>query len=794
MAFPFFPALRIVVVMIIGIILPEFIAFKFEYLFVLFLGGLMLTLVGEIVLHASPRPVLSYWVILGYHVTLLGFSISYTLLSSQHKAQGMALHNLNSFHSIPLEVHAQILQVYTKASGDYRVLVETSLILLNNDTLTLNPVKISLNWADDTPRPTLNELLKATIRLKEWSILKNPYDFNYQTYLQGQGIYYTGYVDHIQQRKMPTTGYSLLSIRSDWVKSIEDLFDTTTVPIAKALIIGDKGSLSDDTKEDFKRSGLSHLMAVSGLHVVFVVSPLLLFIPFTYRHTVLRHLLFITIVIVLVIYCGITGNSASVLRAALMFGIYSLAKIYRRVHHGFNTLAFSALLLLLYDPDYLWDIGFQLSYLAVFAIILSNPLIQKLKPRLFHRPVVSQIWDIAGMSAMIQFALTPLLLLHFGSLSFTGLVLNIAAIPLTQGILSSSMLLLFLHAIDVPVQPLATLTDEAIKLLLYLAKVGGSWSISYWSVSEMHGSLLIVLFITFLLLLTWNHYTLRWKLVGLMFMLILMVQIQQVIKDRKGVLLHVLFLDVGQGDATLIWSDQRNAWLIDAGVLSQGYNSGEAIIWPILQRLGIQRLNKVILSHPHLDHTGGILSLLSLIPIDTLYEAKTATPSLFVLSYRSKARSVGTPIQQIEAGDRLFFDAYTRAYVLAPILPLPNADPNSASIILKLQVGATSFLFTGDADAESEQRVVDQYPELLPSTVLKAGHHGSKTSSSEVFIKRVNPKLVVVSLGWKNKYQHPHPEVIARIKKQVTSNIHYTSLEGALWLTTDGYSFIKQRY
>lgn len=794
MSFPIFPALRIVVVMMTGIILPELLEFKFEYVFVFFLGGLILTLLGEIRLLQLPHPRLTYWVILGYHLTLLGFSISHTLLSSQHKAMGIPLHNLNSFHSIPLEVHAHTLQVYTKASGEYRVLVETSLILLNNDTLTLNPVKISLNWADDTPKPHLNEHLKATIRLKEWTVLKNPYDFNYQTYLQRQGIFYSGNIDHIQQRTKPTSGYSLLSIRSAWVESIEELFDTSSRPIAKALIIGDKGSLSEDTKDDFKRSGLSHLMAVSGLHVVFVVSPLLLFIPFTYRYKIMRHLLFITIVIVLIIYCGVTGNTASVLRAAIMFGIYSLAKIYRRVHHGFNTLAFSALILLLYNPDYLWDIGFQLSYLAVCAIILSNPLIKELKPRFFHRPVVSQIWDIAGMSAMIQFALTPLLLLHFGSLSFTGLVLNVAAIPLTQAILSSSMLLLFLHAFDAPVQHLATLTDYAIKLLLYMADVGGSWRISHWIVPELHWSLLIVLFLSFLLLLSWNHNTLRWKLLGLMLLFVLIVQTQQVIKDQKGELLNVLYLDVGQGDAALVWSDPQHAWLIDAGILSQGYNTGEAIIWPLLQRLGIQRLNKVILSHPHLDHTGGILSLLSLIPIDTLYEAKTASPSLFVLSYRSKARSVGTPIQQIEAGDHLFFNAQTRAYVLAPILPLPNSDPNSASIILKLQVGSTSFLFTGDADAESEHRVVDRYPELLASTVLKAGHHGSKTSSSEVFLKGVNPQQVVVSLGWKNKYQHPHPEVIDRIKQHATQNIHFTSIEGALWLTTDGNSLTKQRY
>ena len=789
-----FPAVRVVLMLMTGIIITEWFPLEHEESFYVFLSTLMLTVIGEILNVRSPKPHLTQLIILGYHISLLSFSTAHYLLLEKQIVSATYLHNLNSFYAIPLQIEAKVLQTYSKKSGNYTVLVETTLVLHREDTLTTNPVKITLYWPEDAIKPTISETINATIRLKEWTGLKNPYVFNYQTYLENQGIFYSGNIDHIHQRIDHTSNYSLLATKGSLVKRIESLFSETSIPIAKALLIGDKGSLSQDTKQDFKRSGLSHLMAVSGLHVVFVVSPLLLFIPITYRNQRYRHLLFFTIALVLFLYCGLTGNTPSVLRAAIMFGVYSFAKIYRWLHHGLNTLACSAIVLLLYNPYYLWDIGFQLSYLAVVAIILSNPLIQQLKPRLFHRSILSQIWDIAGMSTMIQLALTPLLLFHFGAISFTGLLLNVFAIPLTQGILSSSMLLLFVHYIGVPIGTLALLIDYAIRLLAYMAHLGASFSISHWIIPQMSWSMLILLFLSFLLLVNVNQPSVRWKLVSSLLFMMLLFQLHHLIRDQKGELLHVLFLDVGQGDATLVWNDVGNAWLIDTGLLSQEYNSGEAIVIPILERLGIQGLNKVILTHPHMDHMGGMLSLLSNMPIDTIYEAVSASPSLFVLSYRTQARLKGTPIHKLKAGDVLFLNEDSRAYVLAPVDPTADRDPNTNSIMFKLLVGNTSFLFTGDADAASEQRVLYRFPELLSSTVLKCAHHGSKTSTSQDFLKKVNPTLIVVSLGWKNKYKHPHPEVMHRIKQNGTMTVHFTSLEGALWLTSDGHTIRKQSY
>jgi len=794
MAHPLFPAVRIVVVIITGIFLADGLPVTYDRAFLVFLCTLILTLMAEVINQRFPQSRLTSIVIIGYHLSLLSFSASHYLLVEKQRHSVRYLQNLNSFYDIPLHVEARLLQISSKSSDIHRVLVETSHILFQGDTLTTRPVKMTLNWPESVPKPKIDERIKATIRLKEWMGLKNPFVFNYQSYLENQGVLYAGKIDQLHRRSRNTSSFTLLATKNVLIESLEDLFSETSIPIAKALLIGEKGSLTENTKEDFRRSGLSHLMAVSGLHVVFVVSPLLLFIPFTYGKPVYRHALFGAIVGVLILYSGITGNSASVLRAALMFGVYSFARIYRWIHHGLNTLAGSAIVLLLYNPTYIWDIGFQLSFLAVFSIIVSNPLIQQTKPIVFHKPILTQLWDIVGISTMIQLALTPLLLFHFGALSFSGLLLNVVAIPLTQGILSSSMLILLFYAGGAPVGALAKLVDYAIQLLAYIAQLGSSWAISQWIIPALHWSLLLLFFLMFILLISLNNPFIRWKLLCALLMLLLVFQIHQLVNEQKGVLLHVLFLDVGQGDAALVWTDAQHAMLIDTGVLNQEYNSGKAVIGPILQHLGIKRLNKVIVSHPHLDHMGGVLSLLNSIPIDTLYEADMASPSVFVLSYRTQARLKGTTIKTLKGGDRLFFSDHTRAHVLAPKIPSASKDPNTNSIMLKLTVGNISFLFTGDADNASEQQVVRTYAELLRSTVLKSGHHGSKTSSSEVFLNRVKPDWVVVSLGWKNKYNHPHPEVIARIKQLGTTNIHYTSLQGALWLTTDGYSISKQSY
>lgn len=203
--------------------------------------------------------------------------------------------------------------------------------------------------------------------------------------------------------------------------------------------------------------------------------------------------------------------------------------------------------------------------------------------------------------------------------------------------------------------------------------------------------------------------------------------------------------------------------------------------------MGIRQLDGVVLSHPHADHVGGSLAIIESMPVDTLYEADFPTQSAVVAGYRSAARRNGIPMVKMRNGYPVQLDPGVRVRILGPIDPERHSDPNTASVVVKLEVGDVSFLFMGDADMEAEMLILNRYAPLLASTVLKAGHHGSRTSSSIPFIQAVAPLHVVVSLGLQNRYSHPHAEAVERLRS-TGAKMYFTSLRSAVWFATDGRS------
>ncbi|MFH1037131.1 MAG: ComEC/Rec2 family competence protein [PVC group bacterium] len=266
----------------------------------------------------------------------------------------------------------------------------------------------------------------------------------------------------------------------------------------------------------------------------------------------------------------------------------------------------------------------------------------------------------------------------------------------------------------------------------------------------------------------------------------------QGVRGEKTDELEVVFLDVGQGDAILITTPGGKRILIDGGIGEGAFGSedqGKKTVLPYVRKRGIERLDTVIVTHPDFDHIGGLVSVVNAknLEIGELLDAGVPHPSEGYLELLQAVQDRPEIVyRQPRAGDVLDWGEEVKAEVLSPSYLMK--DNNDSSIVVKLSYGDVSFLFTGDAAGSAEQIMAKKYGARLRSTVLKAGHHGSKHSSTEDFLKKVRPDVAVFSCGAENTYGHPNEETVERLKK-IGATMYRTDEQGTIIITTDGEDY-----
>ena len=288
----------------------------------------------------------------------------------------------------------------------------------------------------------------------------------------------------------------------------------------------------------------------------------------------------------------------------------------------------------------------------------------------------------------------------------------------------------------------------------------------------------------------------RWKALAVFLSVLTVHQALTAVKNTGMPELEITVFDVRQGDAILVKTPSGKHFMIDTGRWSPGQNSARHPILPHLQREGIGRLEAIILSHPHADHIGGVTELIDSIPIHRIYDSGHNYNTQLYQNYRFKASNRGIPIHTARAGDIIPIDPAIRLFVYGPADlrgSASNPNPNDYSVVFELIYGKTEFLFMGDAGHVQEQRLLEHYGPLLKTDFLKVGHHGSRTSSSSRFLEAAAPRHAVVSLSKRNRYHHPHPEAVKRLRSS-TANLYFTSLEGALQFRSDGHRILRHRW
>lgn len=564
------------------------------------------------------------------------------------------------------------------------------------------------------------------------------------------------------------------------------------------LAAGQRAALDDALEDAFSRSGLAHVLSVSGLHVaalalmtLALLRRLLVRLGGRFRGLEARRVAAPASVPFVWAYVVFTGNQPPAVRSAVMATVVLLGLALWRRADGLNSLSAAALLLVIWTPSSVVDLSLQLSFLAVLSLLLLTPALRGAIPleppdpkeerrlRRWLGKTRETILETFCASAAATLASVPLVASAFGRASLAGLVSNIVCMPLC-GLLTGfaaggAAVFTVSPLLATPVLWGGAWVSE---LLLILTRFFAAVPFATVKLPTF-GAGLTVLYATGLA--TWALGVGRWRLGGVLAPVALAVAFLTPVFAPQAPL-RITFLSVGQGDSVVLSSRGHHA-LVDGGGVPGGADTGARFVLPFLDHEHIGRLDLAILSHPHPDHALGMISTLGQVHTERLWLPAGSTDG--ALSRNLIAAAQGAKVEEVQVGWPTFTLGEATLQVLAPPLPEDRElleGVNDRSVVVLVRHGDVTVLLTGDVEEAGEELLLDR---VGPVTVMKAPHHGSRTSSTEPFLARTRPRYVVFCVGRRNRFGFPHPEILERYHALGTECFR-TDLDGAVTLESDG--------
>ena len=661
--------------------------------------------------------------------------------------------------------------------------------------------------------------LTLTGMLRQPKSQRNPGGFDYRAYLNRQKvsgiIYHQGLLRIGEQSGfLPLRWIEALRFKTERVidRAYSGLESSSSnalhAELLKGVLLGKRGDVPIETLNIFRNSGTFHVLAVSGLHVGLVA----FFCYFGLSiFRIPKKVLSLLTILAVVIYACLVGFRPSVFRASLMAILFLFASIIDRDADIYNLLAVAASVLLLINPTQVWDVGFQLSFVAVASIVYFVPKMEQPLRRLWEQtesvdiPAFVRYKNIAVKWLILSYLVTfaaqlgtgPLIAYHFYRAYPLGLIVGPFAVGLVSLIVCVGMVSVCVGFIWLPFAKLLAMVNHAI-IFIFLNLIGIFGQ--KWGIMKLAPTVgVIIVYIAIILGITyWRKAYEHWRIASLIALAVIACWVWDSALHEKGRLLEVITLDVGQGDAAVVRLPDRRTILIDGGIQHAyfdekkqrqvDYDVGERIIEPYLDANSIRQLDLVVLTHPDLDHGGGLGHILQNYKVKHILGiSDMALDSQTHQRLRTIAKVRDIPYS-FRYKSKIELTADVKLNLLHPIdetsTNLLDENKNDDSLVLKLSYGEVDILFTGDIETNAETRLIRSQQDLR-SEVLKVPHHGSRSSSSARFLDRVQPRYAIFSLGIDNRYQLPHAEVVTRYQDRNCVQLRTDEL-GAIGLKTDG--------
>ena len=681
--------------------------------------------------------------------------------------------------------------------------------------------KENLNYGDKIA--FVGEFEKATSR-------SNYKGFSYEEYLKSKGVYGTINISYEE----------ITVIRKNNINIISRLANNFRKEIIKRM----NYLLKDDTKDTltgfqfkkniiekaFRDSSLSHMLAVSGAHVSYIIMG----VCFALNKIKLdKKIAKVITISILTFFMFVTGFSPSVTRACIMGIIVLISGILYKQTDSINGICLALLIILIANPFSIYNVGLQLSFGGTIGIVLFSKNISKCIDMLFgnytensykieKRMIIAKtnkcleyIKAILAVILSAQIIIIPITVLNFNTISLTFWISNILASPFMGIIIIGGFIILFISFISIKMSIIFSYIYKIVlNLLIVFIKLCSKIPLSKVYVITLNE---ITIISYYFLILSINYYFILTAQKNKSSIENLIYKLMQTIKKRiqvnykkilKNIIIAIIiiffikcfyknyiglqlyFVDVGQGDCTVIKTPNNKNIIVDGGGNSNSesnYDIGENIVLPYLLNRKIGKLDYMIISHFDSDHYQGLEYVIKNLKVKTVIIPKQLEENYNCKEFLKIAKKKKVKVVEVKAGDRIELDKNLYMLVLWPVDDgIMENITNNNSLVFKIFYNNCSILFTGDIEEVAEKEIISKYDNeifrkknMLKADILKVAHHGSKTSSTEEFLKMVKPKIALIGVGKNNKFGHPNEEVIKRISSMGT-NIFRTDLSGEI--------------
>ena len=549
-----------------------------------------------------------------------------------------------------------------------------------------------------------------------------------------------------------------------WIRSrFSEFLDESETGLLLGLLAGDRSQIPDALRSDFQRSGLVHVLAISGFHVVLLAGILMIFLKATgLPHRMVR----IIAIALLFLYVPVTGGSPAVRRAVLMFAVPQVGALFQRKANTLNSLGVALLVIMLPEPSVIWNPGFQLSVAATMGILIGGfytpfkSIPEHLQKNAIWKFLQSFVLEPTYVTLCATFSTAPFLIHHFKTLSPFAWFGNIVVVPAISMGMQAGLFAL-LSPVDLLREHFCHAARFFLRLASLLTRILSDSAQASVTVGPFGPSILLLCGFAILLfpLFFKNRIARRFSLGCLLGFSVIYTYDGYHAAARPS--WKITTIDVGQGDSHLITTPSGSHILVDAGDIKR-QDSGKDIIIPYLHHIGVSKLDALIITHADQDHFGGAESILKMFPVKELWLTDCARiePKDNWQQIIGEAYKRGIPIRDIDRGF-MYREKFFEIKVIHPDTRR-CIDANTQSITLRAKGLGHSALFTGDLTVQGEKEILKTDVDLK-SDILKLGHHGSRTSSSRPFLQQVHPQLAIISSGRRNRFRHPSKQTIRRL-------------------------------
>lgn len=644
------------------------------------------------------------------------------------------------------------------------------------------------------------DIIQISGDFSKGDVARNYKGFSYRNYLKQSKIYGSVYSENSKFLAHESSVMEkIYELKTNLYDVLDNIYDENTNAFLKGILLGDSSNLDDEIKENFRNSSLSHVLAISGMHVSYVIIGVQAILDKLVNSRKLKNYIIIG---VLAFFMVITGCAPSCMRACIMSGMLLISQNFYRKNNFYVTIIFTFFILIFINPFNIFAVGMWLSFGGTLGIVLFHKFVKRFLECKFSikSEFAKKFLDVLLVSFAAQILIVPIMVYCFNTISLTFFVSNLLIYFLVGPILALGYISLILGLFVPKFGMFVAIFERFLVVIIFkIAEICSKLPFSkiylptpdFWMLILYYIVIAIIVYLFNMKKIKFLRFVLGngakefvkknlEKIASVGIIIIVLFNVVKLVPHD----LRIYFVDVGQGDCSVIKSAMGKNIIIDGGN-NQNYDYGENVVVPYLLDRKITKIDFLMVSHFDSDHCGGLIAVVENLKVHNIIIGVQDSEYENCTNFLELAKSKNINIIVVKSGDKVKIDKYTYFDILWPDTQNMISDNgiNNNSIMAKLVYNDFSMLFTGDIEEIAEKEIIKKYKNtnVLNSNILKVAHHGSKSSSIQEMVEIINSKIAVIGVGSDNKYGHPSSDVVERLESY-GSKVFRTDLNGEIMI------------